>query len=49
MNLHKLPDENERQYIWRLASAKDNGTLDLSWPELTEIFNAELLRRRLYL
>ena len=42
MNLHKLPDENERQYIWRLASAKDNGTLDLSWPELTEIFNAEL-------
>lgn len=42
MNLHRLPGENERQYIWRLASAKDSGTLDLSWPELTEIFNAEL-------
>ena len=43
MNLKKMPNENENQYIWRLASAKDSGVLDLSWSELADIFNKELL------
>ena len=43
MNLKKLPNENENQFIWRLASAKDSGLLDLSWSELADIFNKELL------
>lgn len=43
MNLNKMPNENENQYIWRLCSAKDSGLLDLSWSELANIFNKELL------
>ena len=37
-----MENENERQYIWRLASAKESGVLDLSWEELTSILNKEL-------
>ena len=43
MNLNKMPNENDNQYIWRLCSAKDSGLLDLSWNELADIFNKELL------
>lgn len=42
MNLNKLENENEEQYIWRLARAKDSGELDLEWSELAAIFNKEL-------
>lgn len=37
-----MPYETERQYIWRLGSAKDNGFVDLSWDELAAILNREL-------
>lgn len=37
----RQPGENEQQYIWRLGQAKDAGTLDLSWNEITEIVNSE--------
>lgn len=41
-NLHRKPDENEKQYIWRLCTAKDNGIIDYKWPTLAEIINSEL-------
>lgn len=42
LTLHRLTGENDEQFIWRLASAKDQGLLDLSWSELAKIFNDEL-------
>ena len=42
MNLNKKPDESELQYIWRLALAKDSGSLDMTWEELADIFNENL-------
>ena len=44
--LRRKANENERQYIWRLGSAKDAGLLDLNWEELTDIFNQELRKER---
>jgi predicted phosphodiesterase len=41
VELHKLANENEEQYIWRLGQAKDNGLLDLNWDELADIINKE--------
>ena len=41
-NLEKLDGENSEQFIWRLCSAKDSGELDMSWDELSEVFNREL-------
>ncbi len=42
MNLNRIDNENEHQYIWRLCEAKENGLLDLDWKGLAEIFNREL-------
>ena len=42
LTLHRLTGENDEQFIWRLASAKDQGLLDLSWADLANIFNDEL-------
>lgn len=42
INLQKYATENELQYIWRLGQAKDNGSLDMTWKELTDILNKEL-------
>lgn len=42
MDLKKYNDESELQYIWRLALAKDSGSLDLTWEELANIFNKNL-------
>lgn len=42
IDLTKHSDENERQYIWRLSSAKDSGLLDMTWEELADVFNNEL-------
>lgn len=39
--LHKLSDENESQYIWRVGQAKDNGLIDNTWEELTPILNTQ--------
>lgn len=41
-NLTKQSDENERQYIWRICSAKDEGILDLNWQEVADLLNKEL-------
>ena len=42
MNLHKLENENEEQFIWRLGNAKDSGLLDMSWSDIADIINTEL-------
>ena len=42
LDLNKKVDESELQYIWRLALAKDSGTLDMTWEELANIFNKNL-------
>lgn len=41
-DLKKGFEESELQYIWRICSAKDSGTLDKTWTELADILNAEL-------
>lgn len=42
IKLKKDPQENERQYIWRIAEAKSAGLLDMSWPQISDLFNKEL-------
>lgn len=39
--LHKLENETEESFIWRLGQAKDSGLLDLSWYEISNIINHE--------
>lgn len=39
--LKRRTDENEEQYIWRVAQLKDSGIIDLNWDELTEQINIE--------
>lgn len=41
-NLMKNKKESELQYIWRLASAKDSGVLDITWDDLADVFNKNL-------
>lgn len=41
--MKRRPDETELQYIWRLCSAKDAGVIDLTWFELADILNKELI------
>ncbi len=41
INLHRLENENEEQFIFRLGSAKDSGNLDMSWEEIAEVINKE--------
>lgn len=43
VNFQKSPDESELQYIWRLCSAKDSGIIELTWQELAEILNKQLI------
>lgn len=38
-NLHRLENETEESFIWRLGQAKDFGLLDLSWNEIAAIIN----------
>ena len=40
-NLHRLENENEEQFIFRLGQAKDSGNLDMSWEEIANIINKE--------
>lgn len=40
-DLHRLENENEEQFIFRLGSAKDSGELDMSWEQLADIINKE--------
>lgn len=39
--LHRLPGENEEQFIWRLGRAKDSGELDMDWDGVANIINRE--------
>lgn len=43
VNFMKAPDESELQYIWRMCSAKDAGVIELTWTELADILNKELV------
>lgn len=40
-DLHRLENEIEEQYIWRLGQAKDSGELDMSWEEIADLINKE--------
>ena len=42
MDLFKKKGENDRQFIFRLGRAKEQGIIDLDWKQLTDIFNQEL-------
>lgn len=42
MEIKKRTDENDLQYIWRIANAKENGELDMNWHELADLFNSQL-------
>lgn len=41
INLHRLENEKEEQFIWRLGQAKDSDNLDMSWDEISDIINKE--------
>ncbi len=41
IDLHKLNNENEENFIWRLGQAKDSGLLNLTWDEIANIINQE--------
>lgn len=41
MNFHRLENENEEQFIWRICSAKENGSLDIDWNGVANIINKE--------
>ena len=42
MEIKKRCDENDLQYVWRIASAKENGEQDMNWNELADLFNTQL-------
>ena len=42
IDIRRQPGETETQYVWRICSAKDIGTLDITWDEVAEILNKEL-------
>lgn len=42
MDLFKRDNECDRQFIWRIGKAKEQGYIDLSWDEIADIFNEEL-------
>lgn len=41
INLDRLENENEEQFIFRLGQAKDSGRLDMSWDEIADVINRE--------
>ena len=44
--LKKLPGETETQFVYRLACARADGLIDMTWEELTEVYNRELGKNR---
>ena len=40
-NLKRQPNENEEQYVWRVAQLKESGILNMDWEELTDHINKE--------
>lgn len=41
IELRRLPEENEEQFIWRLGKAKDSGQLDMDWEEIAQVVNEQ--------
>ena len=41
IDLHRLENENEEQFTFRLGQAKDSGNLDMSWEEIANVINKE--------
>lgn len=41
IDLNRLENENEEQFIFRLGQAKDSGKLDMNWEEIANIINKE--------
>jgi len=40
-DLHRLENEKEEEFIWRLGQAKDSGVLDMDWFEIADVINKE--------
>ena len=40
--LRRQPNETELAYIWRVGKLKDDGVVDMTWGELTEVMNKQL-------
>ena len=40
--LKKRPDESELGYIWRVGKMKDDGIIDMTWGELSDVMNKQL-------
>ena len=41
IDFHKLPNESERAYLWRVGVAIENGTAGVNWEEATPFINRE--------
>lgn len=41
MDLKRIENENEEQYLWRLGQAKDAGLIDLDWVGIADLMNKE--------
>lgn len=46
ITLKKMPEETETQFVYRLASAREDGLLDMTWDELADVFNRELGKKQ---
>ena len=40
--LKKRPNESELGYIWRVGKMKDDGVIDMTWGELSDVMNKQL-------
>ena len=41
IDVHRLENENEESFIWRLGQAKDSGLLDIDWNGVADLINRE--------
>lgn len=41
VDLSKLPEESEKQYLWRIGTAIENGSAGITWEEATPYINKE--------
>lgn len=41
LELSRLQNETEEQYLWRIGQAKDSGLLDIDWAAIADIMNRE--------
>jgi len=42
IELKKKPEETELAYIWRVGKLKDDGVIDMTWSELSDVMNKQL-------